>query len=121
MSMQAVLETIYGLGRLAFGAGLLAAPSKVGGLLLGEQPDSAARIALRSYGTRDVVLGLGLLQAVAGEGDTRPWLAASVASDALDTVVQLGEWSDLPPDRRLLGVLAALGAGGTGAVLLVRR
>ena len=68
--MQAALETIYGLGRLAFGAGLLAAPAKVGEILLGDEPDSAARIALRSYGTRDVVLGLGLLRAVAGEGDT---------------------------------------------------
>jgi hypothetical protein len=52
---------------------------------------------------------------------TKPRLAAGVASDGLDTAIQLREWSDLPADKRLPGVLAALAAAGAGAFLLARR
>ena len=115
-------EAAYGFGRLGFGVGLMAAPEAVGGVLLGDEArEPAVRIALRTYGTRDVVLGLGTLRAVAGKGGVAAWLTAGVASDLLDTVVQLGEWSDLPPKKRLPGVLLALGAAGAGAALLARR
>jgi hypothetical protein len=120
--MQGALETVYGLGRLTFGAGLMTTPRELGGLLLGDEArDPSVRIALRTYGTRDVVLGLGTLRAVAGRGDVAAWLAAGIASDVLDTAVQLAEWSDLPPDKRLPGILMALGAAGTGIALLARR
>jgi hypothetical protein len=122
LRVQNALEAVYALGRLAFGAGLMAAPRELGGVLLGDEArEPGVRIALRTYGTRDVVLGLGTLRAVAGGGDAGPWLAAGVASDVLDATVQLGEWSDLPPDKRLLGVLMALGAAGAGVALLARR
>lgn len=120
--MPGALETVYGLGRLAFGAGLMAAPEKLGAVLIGDEArQPAVRIGFRIYGTRDVVLGLGTLRAVATEGDVASWLAAGIASDVLDTVVQLREWSDLPPSKRLPGVLSALGAAGAGVALLARR
>jgi hypothetical protein len=120
--MEGALAAVYGLGRLAFGAGLIAAPRELGGLLLGDEAhEPAVRIGLRSYGTRDVVLGLGTLRAVGGRGDVAPWLAAGIASDVLDTAVQLGEWSHLPQNKRLPGVLMALGAAGAGIALLARR
>ena len=120
--MPGVLEAAYGFGRLAFGAGLMAAPGGVGGMLLGDEArEPAVRIGLRTYGTRDVVLGLGILRAVTGQGDVAAWLVAGIASDVLDTAVQLAEWSDLPPEKRLPGILTALGAAGAGAALLARR
>jgi hypothetical protein len=62
--MQSSLDAVYGLGRLAFGAALIASPA---------------------------------------------------------TALQLREWSDIPPDKRVPGVLSALGAAGAGAALLARR
>ena len=119
--MRSAPEAIYGLGRLAFGVGLMAAPRELGGLLLGDEArQPSVRVALRTYGTRDVVLGLGTLRAVAGQGDVGAWLVAGIASDVLDTAVQVGEWSHLPPDKRLPGILMALGAAGAGIVLARR-
>ncbi len=120
--MRVPLELISGLGRVAFGAGLMAAPGPVGSLLVGgEAREPAVRVGLRTYGTRDVVLGVGTLSAVAGRGDVAPWLLAGIASDVLDAAIQLGEWSHIPADKRLPGVLSALGAAGAGVALLARR
>jgi hypothetical protein len=120
-AMQRVLETEYGLGRLAFGVGLIAAPSAVGGLLLDERANEAAvRTFARSYGTRDTVLGTGMLAALATGADTRPWLVAGILSDTLDVVVQLSDWEELNPRKRVPGVLSAALAAAVGAWLLVR-
>ena len=120
--MQRPLEISYGLGRLAFGAGLLAAPTALGRVLLGEQAgEPAVRGMFRFYGTRDTVLGLGTLRAASGGGDVGAWLTAGIASDFLDAGVMLAEWSDLPPEKRLPGIAAALGAAAAGIALLARR
>ena len=120
--MQRASEALYGIGRLAFGAALIVAPEGLGRLLAGDEArEPGVRMGLRSYGTRDVVLGLGTLQALAADRDVVPWLAAGVAADLLDTAVQITEWSDLPADRRAGGVAAALGAAGVGAALLASR
>ncbi len=118
MELQAA---VYGLGRLSFGAALMTAPTGFGRLLAGDEAGTpAVRTGLRAYGTRDVVLGVGTLRAVATGSDVSPWLAAGVASDLLDTAAQAADWSDLPPDRRLLGVLSALASAGIGVALLAR-
>jgi hypothetical protein len=120
--MQRPLETLYALGRLGFGTGLLAAPGPLGRVLLGEQAgEPAARGLLRFYGTRDTVLGLGALRASSGGTDVGPWIVAGIASDVLDAGVMVAEWSDLPPDKRIPGIAAALGAAAAGIALLARR
>jgi hypothetical protein len=112
---------VYGAGRLAFGLGLLLAPVRLGGVLLGDEAgDPMVRVGLRSYGTRDAVLGLCTLRAVATGGDVRAWVGAGIASDVLDTALQIAEWSDLPEDRRAFGVAAAIGAAAAGVALLAR-
>ena len=117
--MQRALEATYAFGRLAFGGGLIAAPGEVGSLLLDERAHKkAVRIFARSYGTRDTVLGIGMLGAIATESDTGPWLQAGILSDLLDVAVQVGEWSDLPPKKRLPGISAAFGGAVVGAALL---
>ncbi len=120
--MQRPLETFYGLGRLAFGAGLLAAPAALGRVLTGDQArEPAVRSMFRFYGTRDTVLGLGTLRAVSGGTDVAGWITAGIASDFLDAGVMLAEWSELPPEKRLPGIASALGAAAAGIALLARR
>ena len=93
-----------------------------GRLLVAERAaDPAVRAALRSYGTRDVVLSLGTLRAFGSGGDVQAWIAAGVAADVLDTAVQAAEWYDLPADRRAGGVAAALVAAEGGIALLASR
>jgi hypothetical protein len=112
---------VYGAGRLAFGVGLLAAPVRLGSLLVGDEAGNpTVRVGLRSYGTRDAVLGLCTLRAAFTGEDVRAWIGAGVAADVLDTALQLVEWNDLPEDRRALGVAAAIGAAATGVALLAR-
>jgi hypothetical protein len=75
----------------------------------------------RFYGTRDVVLGLGMIRAASKEDEVRGWLAAAIASDVLDAAVMLMEWNEIPRPKRLPGLVTALGAAGVGAALLARR
>ena len=119
--MRSAEIAAYGLGRLAFGAGLIGAPRQFGAVLLGDEAEHpTVRISLRVYGTRDLLLGIGALATLARRGNARPWVAAGVAADVLDTAIQLGEWDDMPADKRLLGVLSAVGAAVGGAALLAR-
>jgi MYXO-CTERM domain-containing protein len=116
------LETVYGLGRLAFGAGLLAAPGPLGQVLFGKPArKTAVRAMFRFYGTRDTALGIGTLRAVSRGEDVRGWLVAGIASDLLDAGVMLGERHAMPPEKLKPGVVSALGAAALGAALLVRR
>lgn len=56
-----------------------------------DPPTGAALLLMRTIGIRDLVLGLGTVAAArsADESDTRRWAKATLASDALDTVVSL--------------------------------
>ena len=115
-----ILESVYGLGRVAFGAALIAAPAPFGNVLIGSGArKGTARMLFRFYGTRDLVVGLGMLRA-ASRGDARGWLAAAITSDALDAAVMLTEWDEIPPEKRVPGLLAALSAGAVGVALLAR-
>jgi len=116
------IGALYGLGRLVFGAALMTAPAPFGDVLIGRAARKGTpRTLLRFYGTRDVLLGLGTLRASSTSGDVRGWVAAGIGADVLDAGVMLTEWSDIPADKRVPGLLSALGAAGLGAALLARR
>ena len=120
--MERPIETVYGLSRLLFGLGVMAAPEVLGRVLIGQPVRApAVRTTFRFYGTRDTVLGLGTLRAVSNGEDAGGWMAAGVLSDLLDVAVQLVEWGDLEPEKRVPGVLAAGGAAVAGIALLARR
>jgi hypothetical protein len=100
----------------------MAAPAAAGNVLLGRDARKPApRTLLRFYGTRDVLLGLGALSAASRGGDARGWVAAGIGADVLDAGVMITEWSDMPEDKRVPGLLSALGAAALGAALLARR
>jgi hypothetical protein len=99
----------------------MAAPAAAGQVLIGRDARKPTpRTLFRFYGTRDVILGLGALGAASAGGDARGWVAAGIAADVLDAGVMLTEWTDIPADKRVPGLLAALGAAGAGAALLAR-
>ena len=99
----------------------MTAPAPFGDVLIGRAARKGTpRTLLRFYGTRDVLLGLGTLRA-SSSGDARGWVAAGIGADVLDAGVMLTEWSDIPADKRVPGLLSALGAAALGAALLARR
>lgn len=77
--------------RASVGVALLAAPGAPLRLAGTEEPTGAALLLMRTIGIRDLVLGLGTVAAArSGDGaDARRWTTATMASDALDTVVSL--------------------------------
>jgi hypothetical protein len=56
-----------------------------------EPPTGAALLLMRTIGIRDLVLGLGTVSAALSTdpSDAGRWVKATMASDALDTVVSL--------------------------------
>ena len=118
MDDRRVVAWSYGLGRVAFGVGLLAAPRQAGNLLIGRQPETDAAIAWRAFGSRDLVLGVGILQGLLRGGQPTQFLVAGVASDILDVTGQLLDWQELEPGRRIGGVGFAAVAALAGLVAL---
>jgi hypothetical protein len=81
--------------------------------------DLAARVFGRALGARDIALGLGALTAMqhpaADRGPACAWVAAGALSDALDVIVSLSSWRELPQKGRWLVIASASGAALTGA------
>jgi hypothetical protein len=108
---------VFALGRIAFGAGLIAAPARVAG---GWLPDDAGRpgaqVAVRGLGARDVALAAGVVLA----DRKRPWLIACLACDLADIAATLAAGEALPPRARWGTVALAGSAAAVGAVLTAR-
>jgi hypothetical protein len=77
--------------RTSVGLALMVAPGAPMRLAGTESPTGTALLLMRTIGIRDLVLGLGTVTAAKSgdEADTRRWTKATLASDALDTVVSL--------------------------------
>ena len=77
--------------RTAVGVALIAAPGVPMRLAGTQSPTGAALLLMRTIGIRDLVLGLGTVRAAqsADVSDADRWVKATLASDALDTVVSL--------------------------------
>jgi hypothetical protein len=77
--------------RTAVGVALIVAPGAPLRLAGGGPSTGAALLLMRTIGIRDLVLGLGAVTASrsGGADEARRWTSATLASDALDTVVSL--------------------------------
>lgn len=77
--------------RTSVGVALMAAPGAPMRLAGTEFPTPTALLLMRTIGIRDLVLGLGTVSAAhtADGSDERRWVKATLASDALDTIVSL--------------------------------
>ncbi len=113
--MQATLP--FALGRIAFGAGLLAAPDRVAaGWLPGDAARPGTQVAVRGLGARDVALAAGVVAAK----HKRPWLIACLACDLADIAATLAAGEALPARARWGTVALAGAAAAVGAVLIAR-
>ncbi|MBA3304915.1 MAG: hypothetical protein H0U25_03195 [Thermoleophilaceae bacterium] len=114
------LTTAFALGRLAFGAGLMARPERVASGWVGKDAErGAVKIVLRGLGARDVALSAGALAARGDEDRLAHWIAAAIGCDLSDVVSTLAAPPDSLPGNARWGTVA-LGGGAAlaGALLL---
>lgn len=108
------IATLLSGTRLALGALLFLMPSKSAKLWSDDGGNSsAAVVASRGMGARDMALGLGGLLALANDKPARGWLEAAAFSDLLDAVSTALSFRRLPSGRALL-----MGASAAGAAML---
>ncbi len=107
--------------RTSVGIALIVAPGAPMRLAGTESPTGAALLLMRTIGIRDLVLGLGTVSAARSndQSDAPRWLKATLASDALDTVVSLAALRSI--GRRDSLSAAALALGFVGGDLLALR
>lgn len=118
MPSTRALIAALALGRIAFGAGLLAAPARVAQGWIGDDAARApVQVAVRALGARDVALSAGAL-ALAGDGaKARPWLLAAAACDCVDLAATLAAGDTLAPRARIGTALLAGGSALAGIAL----
>jgi hypothetical protein len=100
--------------RIAYGAGLVAAPTRLARRWLG--PDASrppVQVPLRALGAREVVLHAGAVAAALDGRPVRPWLAASIAGDLTDIAATVAGRRGLPG-----GAAGATAAVAGGSVLV---
>jgi hypothetical protein len=121
-----ILGVLISLARFVFGVAFIAKPALMERAWIGKQARVPGALLLaRAVGARDLVLGLGGLQAVTREdGSARPWLAAGGICDAVDFGATWAAGRRIPRQARngvlaiagvfsLLSAIAAVANGGS--------
>ena len=121
-----ILALVISLGRTVFGVAFIAKPMLTERAWIGKQARvPGAQLLARGVGARDLVLGLGGLQALTrDDGSARPWLAAAGICDAVDFGATWAAGRTIPRHARagvltiagvssLLSAMAAAGLGGS--------
>jgi hypothetical protein len=105
-----MLGVSISLGRFLFGVAFIARPQLMERAWIGKQARlPGAQLLARAVGARDLVLGLGGLQALnRNDGSARPWLAAAGICDAVDFGATWAAGRGIPRQARS-GVLAIAG------------
>ena len=109
---------ISAAGRVAIGAALLAVPHRVTRSWAGEPGTTpGGKLLGRTLGARDLVLGLGVIDAL-GKGDpsARNWVRAAALADSADAVATAIAYRHLPKRSRFGVLVLAAGAAVAGFV-----
>ncbi|MEA2211819.1 MAG: hypothetical protein QOF83_1767 [Solirubrobacteraceae bacterium] len=110
---RAATVAIMGM-RILYGAGLVAAPTRLGRRWLGPASATApTQVPLQGLGTREMVLHTGVIWAALRGTALRPWLAGSIAGDLTDIAATVARRDGLPD-----GSAAATAAVGGGSAVL---
>jgi hypothetical protein len=114
LAVPTISTRTMGWLRTSVGIALTVAPGAPMRLAGTESPTGAALLLMRTIGIRDLVLGLGTVSAARSgdQSDARRWLKATLASDALDTVVSLAALRSIGRRDSLLAAALALGFVG---------
>src|SRR5918997_567646 len=112
------------VGRFLFGVAFIARPQLMQRAWIGKQARlPGAQLLARAVGARDLVLGLGGLQALnRNDGSARPWLAAAGICDAVDFGATWAAGRGIPRQARsgvlaiagVFSLLSAIAAAGNG-------
>jgi hypothetical protein len=122
-----ILALLISLGRLVFGVAFIARPKLMERVWIGRQARiPGAQLLARAVGARDLVLGLGGMQALTrDDGSARPWLGAAALCDAVDFGATWAAGRTIPRRARrdvlvtagvfsLLSTITAAATGGSG-------
>ena len=122
-----ILAALISMGRFVFGVAFIAEPKLMERVWIGKQARiPGAQLLARAVGARDLVLGLGGLQALRrDDGSARPWLAAAAVCDTVDFGATWTAGRGIPREARsgvlaiagvfsLLSAVAAVGIGRSG-------
>ena len=112
------IARITAAGRVAIGTALLVAPRAVTRGWIGEAGgEPGAKLLARGLGGRDLVLGLGVINAL-DRGDPRApdWVRASALADVADAGATVLAFRHLPKRARFGVLLLAGGAAAAGFV-----
>ncbi len=105
--------TVFGL-RIAYGAALMLAPSRLGRRWLGSSSALApTQVPMRGLGAREIVLHAGAILAAVRGAPLRPWLAGSIAGDLSDVLATFAGRDELPEGA----ATATLVVGGSSALI----
>jgi hypothetical protein len=109
-----------GVARVAIGTSMLASPQRVLASWAGEAGYGSSTLPLRAFGTRDAVIGLGMLWSLHRKHPVRHWFVLGVALELVDTTItarkRLRKPSGSPPDAWELLTAAGLFGGVLVAV-----
>jgi hypothetical protein len=87
--------------RIAYGAGLIAAPSRLGRRWLGPAANAApTQVPLGALGPREIILHSGAMIAAVRGAPLRPWLAGSMSVTSPTWRRQLPDAANSPRARR---------------------
>ncbi len=115
------LASLFAVGRLAFGIGLLAAPGKVAtGWIGADARRPATTLVIRGLGARDVVLSAGALASRDDPARLAGWVAAAVGCDLADIAITLATPADALPSNARWGTVALAGGSALAGALLYR-
>jgi hypothetical protein len=119
-----ILAALISIGRVVFGVAFIAEPKLMEPAWIGKQARvPGAQLLARAVGARDLVLGLGGLQALVRDDDSaRPWLGAGAICDAVDFGATWAAGRTIPAQARrgvlgiaaVFSVLSTIAAIGTG-------
>ncbi|HEU0019599.1 MAG TPA: hypothetical protein VFQ14_04840 [Thermoleophilaceae bacterium] len=119
MADPAKLASLFAVGRLAFGAGLMAVPDKVAGGWIGEDARRpAVKIAVRGLGARDIALSAGALATRDDPARLAGWVAAAIGCDLADMAITLATPADALPANARWGTVALAGGSALAGALL---
>ena len=116
------MAVAHALTRTAIGAGLLASPVLARSWLGSDVEEGGARVAVRAFAIRELVVGVGVLSSLRAGAPVRRWFALGTLLEAVDAAATLADRDHLPagrvPDAVALFALSGIPGGAMVALLL---
>ena len=121
MDRTRTLTALFALGRLAFGAGLMASPARLASGWLGSDAERPpVKIAVRAVGARDVAHSAGSLVVLGDRDAPLPWIAGTLLPDLCDVTDTIATPGVDHPRNERWGTVALGGGSALAGLALLR-